>query len=76
MESKITTEFNMKTTDKKGLVTMWFRVMIPGYECTDYYVGLSESGEWLSASGSVFDLDTDLRDKALTECRALLQKMR
>ncbi len=72
----VSAEFSVETKDPRtDIVTVWFRVYVTGFECTDLYVGLSKKGDWLSASGSFYDLSVESRNKALTEARSLLSKM-
>ena len=51
---KLEAIFKMETTDSRtDIITVWFQLIIPGYEWTDFYVGLSKKrGEWLSMSFS------------------------
>lgn len=73
----ITVEFTTEEVETRlGITKEWFRLHIPGYECTDIYIALSKNtGEWLSASKTFFSLAENVRTLALQEARRLLETM-
>lgn len=75
-QTQLAVTFSLETVDSRtNQVTYWFDVKVPGYECTNICLGLSHTGEWTTASGSFFDLDTKMKTDALEMARKLLPKL-
>ena len=70
-------EFVMETKNQCTEVsTFWFKAQVSGHQWSDFYLGMSKKGEWVSCNTPFFSVDTPIRNQVLSAVRKLQRTMK